>query len=467
MDAPPRRMSNVGFLALQVLLVVLAVAAFLGIRWLGESVPVLSATALPPQAPAHAAFASFLPAILASLAAILLAARILATIARRLGQPPVIGEILAGIALGPSLLGALWPEASAIVLSDTALPFLGRLADLGVILFMFLVGLEFDPGQLRGRGRTAMAVSVAGTAFPFLAGAILALWLHSTHGASGISYTVFALFLGTAMSVTAFPVLARILADLGLARTDLGALALSSAAVSDVLAWCLLAVVVGFESHHSDGIATTLGFSALFVAGMLLIGRPLIRWLAARLGAATEPGDYALMVALALMAALITELIGIHPLFGAFLFGVLVPHDSAVAVEARRHMETLVIGLFLPVFFAWSGLRTQIGLVDGLSQWGVCLAIIAVAFASKAGGTWLAARATGMGPRDATALGTLMNTRGLVELVVLNVGLDLGVITPTLFSMLVLMAVTTTLATAPILRLVLGSRRMSLEFPSR
>ena len=398
--------------------------------------------------------------LLVALAVIVAATQALGWIAERAGQPSVVGEIVAGIALGPSLLGALWPAATTTLFPSSITPFLAAVSELGVILFMFMVGLEFDTAHLRRQARTAIAVSTAGIVLPFVLGVLLALWLYPRFGIGSSGFIVFSLFVGTAMSITAFPVLARILKALSLSATPLGVTALTSAAVGDISAWCLLALVVGLAEGDPGAVLPTIGMTVAYTALMLLVLRPLIhRWLARAGERVTGPGVLSGAVALLLLSAVLTEWIGIHAIFGAFLFGALFPHDSRIADQVRRQVGPLVATLLLPVFFAYSGLRTRVGLLDGVGDWLVCGVIVLVAFLGKFGGVFAAARMTGLGVRDASSLGILMNTRGLVELIVLNVGLDIGILSPALFAMLILMALVTTFATTPILRALANPRQ--------
>jgi Kef-type K+ transport system membrane component KefB len=396
--------------------------------------------------------------VLLALAVIALAARGVGAFFRRwLGQPAVMGEIAAGIALGPSVLGAVSPSAQAWVLPPGAAPAVGTIANLGVVLFLFLVGLELDVRALARSSRATLAIAHAGIAAPLVLGAALGLWLYPRYGSADVSFGVFALFLGVSMSVTAFPVLARLLTDRGMHRTPVGALALACAAVGDATAWLLLALVEALAAARSSGVASALLGSAAFVGVALLVARPVLARLAAREEATAGPvsrGALGLALVLALAGAAATERIGIHALFGSFFVGVVAPHAGKLAEGLRERVEDLVVVLFLPAFFAFTGLRTELGLVATASDWLVCGVIVAVATAGKLGGTVVASRAAGLEWREAGTLGVLMNTRGLMELVVLHVGLELGAITPTLFSMLVVMALVTTFATAPLLRLV-------------
>lgn len=396
-------------------------------------------------------------------------ARAMGWLFRRIHQPPVVGEILAGILLGPSVLGAVWPSATDALFTPTLLPFVDVLAQVGLIFFMFLVGLEFDARLLQGRSHAAGLVSHVSIILPFLLGLVLALALYGRFGSRSLGFTPFALFLGTSMSVTAFPVLARILNETGLRSTRLGTMTLVCAAVDDVSAWCLLAVVVAVA--RADGAASafpTIGLSVLFIAGMVTVVRPMLARLVAAHGSqgSLGRGVLALLFIGVLLSALATDRIGIHAIFGAFLFGAIMPHSSETVAELLGKLEDFTVLLLLPLFFALTGLRTEIGLIGRDAElWAICLLVIVVAVVGKVGGSALAGWLTGLPRREALALGVLMNTRGLVELVVLNIGFDLGVIPPTLFAMLVLMALITTFMTMPGLVLVraletgLGRRR--------
>lgn len=399
--------------------------------------------------------------VLVTLAAVITLGHFLGAAARWVGQPPVIGEVLAGILLGPSLLGAIWPDAMhALVPSAEFDPrghvpaALKAIAQLGIILYMFLVGLDLNAAHLRKNARATVVVSHAGIAVPFLLGATLALALYPEYAGQASSLASFALFVGAAMAVTAFPVLARILSDRGLDKSELGVMALGCAAADDVTAWCLLALVVGVAQAHVGG-AIVAGLGAIvFTAVMFLAARPVAVWLAGKIDRADGPLPAAAipitLVALIISAAT-TEAIGVHAIYGAFLMGVVIPHDSRLAREFAARSRDLVAVLLLPAFFADTGLRTCIGLVDGVAAWTTLLAIVAVATLGKLGGVALAGRLTGLNTRTAIILGLLMNTRGLMELIVLNIGLDLGVISPTFFAMMVLMALATTAMTGPLI----------------
>jgi len=398
--------------------------------------------------------------VLMALVAVIVTARLLGALFRAIQQPPVIGEVVAGIVLGPSLLGRVAPRLYAQLLPPAIAPHLNLLAQVGVILFLFLVGLELDTAALSRGTHATVAISHASIVVPFLLGSGLALFLYPVLSSRDVPFTVFALFLGVSMSVTAFPVLARILTDRGLQSTPLGRLALTCAAVDDVTAWCLLALVVGIVQARVGSALATMGMTWAYIAFVVLLVRPLMVRLAARVDRAGRltQGAIAILLVTLLLSALATEWIGIHALFGAFLLGAVVPHTSRMARELTERLEDLVIVLFLPAFFAFTGMRTEIGLVRGAGEWLLCGAIVAVACLGKFGGSLAAARFAGLPWREASALGVLMNTRGLMELVVLNLGLDLKVLSPLLFTMLVLMAVATTVMTSPILH-ALGADR--------
>jgi Kef-type K+ transport systems, membrane components len=433
-----------------------AVGIFLLIRFAGLRISPLL-TAQPQSIPAtspRAETPAVLLHVLLALVVIVIAARTLGAVFRWFRQPQVMGEVVAGLLLGPSFLGWLAPQLSSQLLPPGIAPFLAVIAQVGVILFMFLVGLELDTNLLRQRTRATVAISHTSMVVPFLLGAGLALWLYPRFAGGGTSFTAFALFMGVAMSVTAFPVLARILTDTKMQTSRMGVLALTCAAVDDVTAWCLLGLVVGVARAQPGHVLLTVAAAIAFILFVLLIARRGALWLVRRQtsqGTTTQP-IFAIVCVSLLLSALLTERIGIHALFGAFLLGAIVPHDSHLARDIREKCEDLVVVLFLPVFFAFTGMRTQIGLLKEPADWLVCIVIVLIASLGKFGGGFFAARMTGSDRREAASLGILMNTRGLMELVVLNVGLDLGVLSPTLFAMFVLMAVVTTLATSPILQ---------------
>jgi Kef-type K+ transport system membrane component KefB len=433
-----------------------AAALFLLIRRYGETLAAPApAPALDPAAAATASTPDTLLHVLVALTAVIVVGRIFGSVLTRIGQPPVIGEVIAGIALGPSLLGRVAPEVAAYVLPAGVAPYLGVVAQLGVMLYMFVVGLELNTGRLRNRAHATVAISHASIVVPFVLGSLLALFLYPRLATSDVPFTNFALFMGVAMSITAFPVLARILTDRGMTSSELGVIALTCAAADDVTAWCLLALVVGVAQAELRNALLVVALAAVFIAVMFAVVRPLAAGIAAR-PALRAPGRDAIALTLGcmLLSALATEWIGIHAIFGAFLFGVVIPHDSPLARTLVERLETLVVILLLPAFFALTGMQTQITLVSGVAEWLICGMVIAVATIGKFAGSVAAARFTGMDWRTAASLGILMNTRGLMALIVLNIGLNMGIISPTLFAMMVIMAVVTTVATTPILDLI-------------
>ncbi|HVC92781.1 MAG TPA: cation:proton antiporter [Pirellulales bacterium] len=448
-------------LAAYVLMVAAAVGLFLLIVHFGASLtPALPAKTAASGNAADAPLASPLFHVLLSLAAVIVTARLLNVVLGRFQQPPVIGEMLAGVMLGPSLLGWIAPAVSDWLLPTSVAGSLGIVANLGIILYMFLVGLELNTELLSDRAHTTVAISHASIVAPFLLGAVLALGLYPRLAEGHVSFTTFALFLGVAMSITAFPVLARILTDRQMTKTTLGVVALSCAATDDVTAWCLLAMVVGVAKGEVGEALVVIAGALAYIGFIFVAVRPATNWIVHRHDDHLTPGVTALAFVAVLLSALSTEWIGIHAIFGAFLLGVVIPHDSALARELNYKLEDPVKILLLPAFFAFTGMRTEIGLVSGLASWLICGLVILVATLGKFGGTIAAARLTGMGWRDGAALGILMNTRGLMELVVLNIGLDLGVISPTLFAMMVLMAIVTTMATTPLVARLVPATKM-------
>jgi len=381
---------------------------------------------------------------------------------RALKQPLVIGEIIAGIMLGPSLLGLVAPNLATALFPAETLPFLNVLSQVGLIFFMFLIGLELDPKYLKGNLNVAILTSHVSILVPFSLGSLLALLLYPLVSNASVPFTAFALFLGAAMSITAFPVLARIITENNLQGTRLGTLALTCAAVDDVTAWCLLALAIAVgkatmsptgDQHNMLGVLATLVEALLYIGFMVTVGRWFLQRLSNhynRTGRLTQlvlAGIYMGVVA----SALITELIGIHLIFGAFLLGAVMPKHAGLVRELAQKTEDFVLTFLLPIFFAYSGLRTQIGLLNKPELWLLCAAVVGVAIVGKYAGTYAAARVGGIENREASALGWLMNTRGLTELIVLNIGLSLGIISPLLFTMLVIMALVTTVMTSPLL----------------
>lgn len=405
--------------------------------------------------------------VLLALVTVIVVARGVGSLFAWFAQPPVVGEILAGILLGPSVLGHFFPTAQAFILPKEVAPFLGVLSNVGVILYMFLVGVELDPTLLRKRGHATLAISHASIVAPFILGALLALWVYPRLSTRDVPFTVFSLFIGVSMSVTAFPVLARILTDRRMHKSRMGVIALTCAAIDDVTAWCLLAFVVSVATARTTGAAITVVSAVGYIGLIVLVARPAMVKLSRLYGVKGRmtQGVMALVFVALLLSALATDAIGIHAVFGAFALGAVIPHDSGLARELTDRLEDLVVVLLLPAFFAFTGMRTQIGLVTSGSDWALCGVIILIASLGKFGGSFIAARLTGLGWRDSSALGVLMNTRGLMELIVLNIGLELRVLSPTLFAMLVLMALVTTFSTTPILHFITRGQKGYEEAP--
>ena len=393
--------------------------------------------------------------LLLQVAAIVITARLVGALFGRIGQPQVMGEIVAGVMLGPSFLGWAAPALYQALFPATSLSYLNALSQVGLLLFMFLVGLEFNSTVIRRLGRAAVLTSNVSIALPFVLGWLLAAYLYPRLAEPSVTFPAFALFLGAAMSITAFPVLARILAERRLTRTELGTLALACAAVDDVTAWCILAYIVAFvrAGQQSRPLWITLTGVTVFAVAMIFGVRRLLRRFHSSFvqhGRVTENMMAALLLLLLLSSAM-TEWLGIHLLFGAFLFGAILPRDDSFIHAVNEKLESITLVLLLPLFFAFTGLRTSVGVIRGADMWIYWLLIFLVAVAGKLGGSTLASRAAGVPWRNAIALGVLMNTRGLMELVILNLGLDFGVINQALFSMMVLMALVTTFLTTPLL----------------
>ncbi|MDB6109696.1 MAG: cation/H(+) antiporter [Pedosphaera sp.] len=395
--------------------------------------------------------------LLVQLILIILLARVFGAGFVKMGQPAVIGEMLAGIVLGPSVVGALLPGVFQFIFPAPSLGALRMLSQVGVILFMFVVGMELDVKQLRSKAYTAVMVSHAGIVFPYFLGVVFSLFIYQSFASQNATFPAFALFMGIAMSITAFPVLARIIEERGLAKTYLGATAITCAAVDDVTAWTILAFVVAMVKAGNPGSAIlTILLLVAFVLVMLFCLKPLLhRALKRETEAATGPtrGVIVGILILVFAAGLFTEVIGVHALFGAFLVGTIMPPETKFRLHLRERLESFSSAFLLPLFFAFTGLRTQIGLLGDWESVAVCLAIIFVATLGKLGGSMFIARWTGMNWHDSFALGALMNTRGLVELIVLNIGFDLGILSPRVFAMMVIMALVTTFMTSPLLSL--------------
>lgn len=460
--------------------IAIAMVAILGVVRMGGSLPAPKGSAVAAEHAATAAPATTaafvqnltgnldhsLSHLFIQLLVVIAACRLIGTIFGRIGLPAVVGEMSAGILLGPSLFGLLAPQWFAFVFPSESLGTLHLLSQVGICLFMFTVGMELNVSQVRSKATTAVAVSHASIVLPFLLGVSSAYFLFTDMAGPRANFLGFALFLGISMSITAFPVLARILQERKISRTALGSTAITCAAVDDVTAWSIMAFVVAI-AKASSVIASgfTLLLAVAFIAIMTLgVRRALPLWIGKDQLAREDPssGTLGIIVCVVIAAALSTEIIGIHALFGAFLAGAVMPEVG----EFRRRITTLLEKfssvLLLPLFFAFTGLRTEIGLLSGAQDWLICLAIVAIATVGKLGGSAVAARVAGMSWRESLQLGALMNTRGLMELIALNIGYDLGILSPRIFTMLVIMAVVTTMMTGPLLTL-LGVRHRQID----
>lgn len=386
------------------------------------------------------------------IAVILLACRAVGWLARQVGQPQVVGEMVAGFLLGPSLFGALAPEVQARVFPPDTIRILFVVSQLGLVLYMFCVGLEFRPDLMLRYARRAAAVSLAGIAVPFALGGVLGLVLLQSGGFFTGRVQPFhaALFVGAAMAITAFPMLARIIYDRGIAGTALGTLTLAAGAMDDAAAWIIMAVVLGSFSGSTALALLAAAGAALYVM-VALAARPLF----ARLNdAATRQGAVPSWMLASTLCALaagawFTDVVGIHSVFGAFILGAAMPR-GVLSRELQRLVEPVTTALLVPLFFVYSGLNSQLGLLNSAWLWSVAVAVFVAACLGKGAACWAAARATGASPRDALCVGTLMNARGMMELILVNIGLQRGLITPTMFTILVMMAIATTLMTGPL-----------------
>ena len=401
-------------------------------------------------------FRTPLSILLTQIIVILVMAGLFRRLFRRIHQPPVMGEMVAGIVLGPSVLGLIYPPALTFLFPASSLETLRQLSQIGVVLFMFIVGTELNIRYVREKGSAAVMISHASIIVPFLLGAALSLFLYRDLAAPGTSFNAFALFIGVAMSITAFPVLARILEDRKLSHTSLGSIALTCAAVDDVTAWCILALVIALvKSTGLASSALTIGLTVVFALAMFFVVRPqLARVIRDPDSDVHRRRLIPLVLAFLLACALLTETIGIHALFGAFVAGVVMPPSTGFRIFLKDKLEAFGSHALLPLFFAFTGLRMQVNLLNDWQGWLLCAAIIVVAIAGKLGGSMLMSRWTGMRWSRSFSIGVLMNTRGLVELVVLNIGYDLGILPGRIFTMMVLMALVTTFMTGPLLSLV-------------
>jgi Kef-type K+ transport system membrane component KefB len=392
--------------------------------------------------------------LLAQIITIVLVARFFGWLFSKIGQPSVIGEIIAGIALGPSLIGMYFPDFSAVLFPAESLGNLQFLSQIGLILFMFVIGMELDLKVLRTKAHDAVVISHASIIFPFALGILLAYYIYSSYAPAGVPFLSFALFIGIAMSITAFPVLARIVQERGIHKTKLGTIVITCAAADDITAWCILAVVIAIVKAGSFVSAIYIIVLAIvYVFLMIKLVRPFLK----RIGDLYSHKDtlskpiVAIFLLTLIISAYLSEIIGIHALFGAFMAGAIMPDNAKFRNVFIEKVEDVSLVLLLPLFFVFTGLRTEIGLINDIHLWKITGLIVLVAIVGKFLGSALAAKFVGQNWKDSLVIGALMNTRGLMELVVLNIGYDLGVLTPEVFSMMVIMALFTTFMTGPAL----------------
>ncbi len=396
------------------------------------------------------------------LAFIVATCRIVGLLAKRVGQPQVVAEMIAGVLMGPSLFGLLLPAVQAQLFPKASMSIIYAVSQVGLVLYMFLIGLEFQVDLIKQRLRSAATVSVAGILLPFALGGIISTFLTRNHSffTEGVAGWEAALFMGAAMSITAFPMLARIIYERGLTGTSLGTLALAAGSIDDAAAWCILAIVLASFSGKASIAIFAIGGGVLYALVVLLIGKPLLRRLGTR--AESNGGVSGRMLAFVLMLLMIcawyTDAIRLYAVFGAFILGTAMPR-GVFARDVQRLLEPLTTNFLLPLFFVYSGLNTSIGLVNSKAMWIVAFFILVAACCGKGIACWLAARLNGESNRDAMAIGTLMNARGLMELIILNIGLERGIITPTLFTIMVIMAIATTLMASPVFEFVYRRRQ--------
>ena len=395
--------------------------------------------------------------LLIQIIAVLLMVRLFGFLFKHIGQPGVIGEIVACIVLGPSVLGYFFPDVFQALFPPESLTNLELLSQVGLVLFMFVIGMELDFSVLKNKINETLVISHAGILVPFFLGIVASYWIYEEYAAAQTAFLPFALFIGISMSITAFPVLARIIQERNMTKTSLGTLAIASAANDDVTAWCLLAVVIAIAKAGTFASALyAIGLTALYIIIMFMVVRPFLK----KVGEVYANQEVinktfvALILLILIISSTLTEIIGIHALFGAFMAGVVMPPSIGFRKVMMEKVEDIALVFFLPLFFAFTGLRTEIGLINSPALWGVCLLLITVAVAGKLGGCAVAARLVGESWKDSFTIGTLMNTRGLMELVALNIGYEMGVLPPSIFVILVIMALVTTFMTTPLLHLV-------------
>jgi Kef-type K+ transport system membrane component KefB len=395
--------------------------------------------------------------LLVQIITIILVARFFGWVCKKIGQPSVVGEIIAGILLGPSLLGMFYPEFSGILFPKESLGNLQFLSQIGLILFMFVIGMELDLKALRNKAHDAVVISHASIIIPFALGMGLAFYIYKSFAPAGIDFTSFGLFLGISMSITAFPVLARIVQERNIHKTKLGTIVITCAAADDVTAWCILAAVIAIVKAGSFASSLyVIGLALMYVLLMLKVVRPFLKRVADinRTKESLNKPIVAIFFLTLLISAYVSELIGIHALFGAFMAGAIMPENAKFRSVFIEKVEDVSVILLLPLFFVFTGLRTQIGLINDIHLWKITGVIIIVAVAGKFLGSALASKFVGHNWKDSLSIGALMNTRGLMELVVLNIGYDLGVLSTEIFTMMVIMALVTTFMTGPALDLI-------------
>ncbi len=387
------------------------------------------------------------------MAFILVVCRLVGLVARRIGQPPVMAEMIAGILMGPSLFGLLAPAWQAQVFPSSSLQLIYVVSQVGLVLYMFLIGLEFDLDLIRSRLRSAITVSGAGIVVPFALGALVARLLLTDQKFFGADVTRWEgmIYMGASMSITAFPMLARIIHERGLAGTSLGTLALAAASLDDAAAWCLLAIVLASFQTNPTIPLMAIGGGIVYAIAVFAARKPFLSRLSRIAESKKEitGGMLSFVLTVLMLCAAFTDAVGIYAVFGAFVLGCAMP-KGFFSQELRRLLEPLTTGFLLPLFFVYSGLNTRIGLIVTPSLLPIAILIVLIACLGKGGGCWLAARLNGEPQREASAIGVLMNTRGMMELIILNIGLERGIITPILFTIMVMMAIITTMMTSPL-----------------
>lgn len=383
--------------------------------------------------------------------------RLLARLMSKIGQPTVIGEIIAGIMLGPSLLGLYAPEVFSFIFPVESLSKLEFLSQIGLMLFMFIIGMELDLGIIRSRAREALFISNAGIVIPYIMGVSLAYFLYEVFAPKGVGFISFSLFIGIALSITAFPVLARIVQERGMTKTALGTIVITSAAIDDISAWGILAIVVAIANAGAITAAlVTILLSMVYIAFMIYLVKPFLNKLALKytVHETISKTVVASVFSIMLISSFITEVIGIHALFGAFMAGIIMPENKRFKSIMTEKIEDVSLVLLLPLFFVFTGLRTEIGLLNEGRLWLYAALVMVIAITGKFAGTAIAARFVGLRWKDSLTIGALMNTRGLIELVALNIGYDIGILSPEIFTILVLMALITTFMTGPAMSLI-------------